>query len=423
MTARNGDILSSPFQCDFCWFQNLHKREPSPHLFPADDRLLSYIRRANLDIFWSREPSTVMNTYRLLNKSKTLSEEMGLPPVKVHVGPWPLRDGCGFQIALEILRASQKPGKYDKSYTQFESIRKIRSAYINAFDSGPKRCLDTRAFKSERGHFLGLVEGETQSKLFTMFLRGCEKRMGKLIKQDLGMSFEMLRSMLNIYEEELRDPNVGDERKRLIVVCSGAFVILWAGALRGGEVFMLEATEFIRRRNDGKDLERDGHVVIPLMGRFKNETGERNMIMVLANVTNGGLNIRKYVERFAQLLLLEGRGELVGPAVCNPQGIVLSSGELNQELHDVMEKVQASDDSSVPTDIEVRERFNIYRSFRRGATTRAKEMNVPEQTIELNNRWRKIHNKQGSLPSLPMSQLYVEISQALSSKLRFSKSL
>ena len=58
--------------------------------------------------------------------------------------------------------------------------------------------------------------------------------MGKLIKQDLGMSFEMLTSMLNIYEEDLRDPKVDHARKRFIVVCSGAFVILWAGALRGG---------------------------------------------------------------------------------------------------------------------------------------------------------------------------------------------
>ena len=46
------------------------------------------------------------------------------------------------------------------------------------------------------------------------------------------------------------------------------FVILWAGALHEEEVFVLEATEFIRRRNDGKNKEKDGHAVILLMGRF-----------------------------------------------------------------------------------------------------------------------------------------------------------
>ena len=47
----------------------------------------------------------------------------------------------------------------------------------------------------------------------------------------------------------------------------------------------------------------------------------------------------------------------------------------------------------------------------------------PRPFFEQFNRWRKVQNKQGGLPNLPMSQLYVEITQALSSKLRFSKSL
>jgi hypothetical protein len=423
IAARSGDMISSPFQCDFCWFLNLHNRNPTPHLYPSDERLLSYIRRVNLDIFWSRESSTVQNTLRLLKKGKTLSEELGLEPIRIPVGPWPIGDTCGFQVALETLRASQKPGRHVKSYTQFESVRKLRAGYINALDAGPARCLDNRVFKSDKGQLFSLISGATQSKLFMMFMKGCEKRMGRLVKQDLGISFEMLQEILKIYEDELLDENVPNKRKRFIVVCSGAFVILWAGALRGGEIFMLESSEFVRRRDDGRNKERDGHVIIPLMGRFKNETGERNLLMVLANITNGGLDIRKCVDRFTSILMIEGKGEKTGPAVCNENGDSMERWRLNNELHDVMEKVQALENDVVPLDIEVRERFNIHRSFRRGATTRAKEMSVPEATIELNNRWRKVQNKQGGLPNLPMSQLYIEISQALSSKLRFSRSL
>jgi hypothetical protein len=185
----------------------------------------------------------------------------------------------------------------------------------------------------------------------------------------------------------------------------------------------LEASEFIKRRNDGRDNDGLGHVAIPLMGRFKNETGERNLLMVLANVTNGGLDIRKCMDRFTSVLSLEGRSATIGPAVCNRDGSAMERWRLNGELHDILERVQSQQNDIIPLDIEVRERFNIHRSFRRGATTRAKEMNVPEATIELNNRWRKVQNKQGGLPNLPMSQLYVEISQALTSKLRFSRSL
>jgi hypothetical protein len=423
MTGRNGDMISAPFQCDFCWFFNIQKRRPTPHLYPSDERLLTYIRRVNLDIFWSRESSTVQNTLRLLKKGKTLSEEMGLNPIRIPVGPWPVSDTCGFQVALETLRASQKPGRYVQTYTQFDSVRKLRASYINAYDSSPMRCLDNRVFKSEKGQSFSLVSGATQSKLFTMFIKGCEKRMGRLVKQDLGLSFDMLKEMLNLYEMDLQNEQILDSRKRFIVVCTGAFVILWVGALRGGEVFMLEASEFIKRRNDGRDNDGLGHVAIPLMGRFKNETGERNLLMVLANVTNGGLDIRKCMDRFTSVLSLEGRSATIGPAVCNRDGSAMERWRLNGELHDILERVQSQQNDIIPLDIEVRERFNIHRLFRRGATTRAKEMNVPEATIELNNRWRKVQNKQGGLPNLPMSQLYVEISQALTSKLRFSRSL
>jgi hypothetical protein len=66
---------------------------------------------------------------------------------------------------------------------------------------------------------------------------------------------------------------------------------------------MLEALEFIKRRDDGRTREVDGHAIIPLMGRFKIETVERNLLMVLVNKTNGGLDIRKCVDWFTAILM------------------------------------------------------------------------------------------------------------------------
>ena len=66
---------------------------------------------------------------------------------------------------------------------------------------------------------------------------------------------------------------------------------------------------------------------------------------------------------------------------------------------------------------------SIHRSFRRGATTRAKEMKLSDKLVDMNNRWRKVQEKSGGLPSLPMSELYVEVSQALGSKVAFSEIL
>jgi hypothetical protein len=102
---------------------------------------------------------------------------------------------------------------------------------------------------------------------------------------------------------------------------------------------------------------------------------------------------------------------------------MLERWRLNCEYHAIMIRVQNRCPTLIAKDIEVEKKFNVYRSFRRGATTQAKEQGVSESTIALNNRWRKVQLKQGSLPKLPMSQLYTEISQALTSKLRFSKAL
>jgi hypothetical protein len=417
--ARKGDMLSCPFQCEFCWFANIHKSEAN-RWYPDDARKLAYFRQVNLDVMWSREPSTVASTLSTLKKAKKASEDLGLDHVNISVGPWPIADTCGFQIAVEMLKLSQNRGKNDKTYVQFDSIRKTRSAYANAYSSGPSRCLDNRKLRSDKGQLLSFVNGPTDSQLFSMFILGCEKRMGRLVKQDLGISLDVLQKMLEEYDTELKDHAVSNDRKRVVIVCAAAFVILWAGALRGGEIFLMECSEFITRRDDGRENAKHPHCVIPLMGRFKQESGERNLIMVLANETKSRLKIRKWVDLLSGLLQVEGRSGEVGPAICDKDGTVLERWKLNGELHAMLSKVQSLDNNLIPLNVKVEERFNIYRSFRRGATTRAKEQGIDEATIEMNNRWRKWQNKQGSMPNLPMTQLYVEISQALGSKLRFS---
>jgi len=97
-----------------------------------------------------------------------------------------------------------------------------------------------------------MANSKTQSKLYAKFMKGCEKRMGRLVKQDLEISIEMLLAILELYESELADNTVTKTRKRCVIVCAGSFMILWVGALRRGKVFMLEVLEFVKRRNDDR---------------------------------------------------------------------------------------------------------------------------------------------------------------------------
>jgi len=91
-----------------------------------------------------------------------------------------------------------------------------------------------------------MVASKTQSKLFVKFMKGCEKRMGRLVKQDLGISLEMLNASVAIYEMELAEESVSQERKRFIIVCAASFIMLWVWALRRGEIFMVEASDFVK---------------------------------------------------------------------------------------------------------------------------------------------------------------------------------
>jgi hypothetical protein len=109
----------------------------------------------------------------------------------------------------------------------------------------------------------------------------------------------------------------------------------------------------------------------------------------------------------------------IGPAICNKNGFMLEKWKLNGELHSILGKIQHVNTGIIPAGIVIEDKYNVYRSFCRGAATQAKEQGVDKATIEMNNCWRKWQNKRGSLPNLPMTQLYVEISQALVSKLCF----
>ena len=421
LCARKGDMLSAPFQCDFCWFVNLQQREANL-ASPADKLLMAYIRRVNLDIMWSREESTVASTLGQFCKGRDLSLELGLKPVEVPLGPWPVEDTQGFQIAIELLRASQRRGRNDRAYVQFDSIRKLRSAYANVFQSSPQVVHRNLLLKGPKGNSFALTNAPTDSLVFRMFMMGCEKRMGRLVIQELGFTVEMVKAMLDLWDQELESESVNAKRKRDLVVVGSSLVVLAGGALRGGEVLLLEASELIKHRLDGRNHLEHPHVVIPLMGRFKNETGERNMMLALASKTSSGIEIRKWVERLIILLMREGKGSTVGPALCEKDGTVMARWKINGIIREALLRIQ-NETNLIPDDVDVVNKFSIHRSARRGMYTRAREAKVPEFIILANMRWSKVQRKSGSMPNLPMTELYLEISQTLATKVAFSFAL
>ena len=232
-----------------------------------------------------------------LRKAARMSSILDLTPHHVSRDPWPVGDNLGFQVAIEIIRASQEKGRNSPEYVQFDTVRKIRSCYTNAFDSSPVAVLESITFKGDFGKTYHFSKSPLNSLLFRKFMVGLEKRMGRLVYQDLALSTELLMEILSMYEIELASEDVPWSRRRSIVMSGAAFVVLFGGALRGGEVLLLEASELCKRIGDGKSHRTAPHVLVPLMGRFKGENGERNVLLALTSETdNGKIPIRRWVE-------------------------------------------------------------------------------------------------------------------------------
>ena len=183
--------------------------------------------------------------------------------------------------------------------------------------------------------------------------------MGRLVIQELGFTVEVVKAMLSLWDAELELENVNIKRKRDLVVVGGVLIILLGGALRGGEVLLLEASELVTCCLDGKDHEEHPHVVIPLMGCFKNETSEQNMLLALAPRMSSRIKIRKWVERLIILLMREDKGKKVGPALCEHDRTVMARWEINGIIRESLLRIQ-SDTNLILSEIDVANKHLIH---------------------------------------------------------------
>ena len=71
---------------------------------------------------------------------------------------------------------------------------------------------------------------------------------------------------------------------------------------------MVELGSLIQHIDDGKEeFVRHPNILISLLGRFKNENGERWHLLLVAAETTSGLRPRFWVERLIYVLLRKGR--------------------------------------------------------------------------------------------------------------------
>jgi hypothetical protein len=63
--------------------------------------------------------------------------------------------------------------------------------------------------------------------------------------------------------------------------------------------------------------------------------------------------------------------------------------DVDPVFHDALRFVQSQRPDLIAEEVDVGVAFSLRRSLRRGSTTHARNVDVPEENIEFNNGWRK----------------------------------
>ena len=325
-------------------------------------------------------------------------------------------------MAIQMVLASIKPGHH-ADYLQFDTIRQFRTAFANVYRASAAGSGRNTVWIDDKGLTKRSTSVVTHSEWFERFTQGCRKRMGGIYKPDLALTSAVMIVYLEIIQKKINEAT--DENKRHHLISLGAYSALcFCGSLRGNEGFLLDLYGLRRYLNEGKDPnDAKPHVVAPLLGRFKNEIGERYHLILLAPETQSGIRMRYWLEKLVEARLVEGRTR--GPALCDDKGQVSYSSIYEPSFHEVLIEVQAKRMDLIPTSVDVVEDYGVGRSFRRGSDSEAVARGVDSSDIDAMNRWRIVERARGRRPVFSsMREYYADVRiTALDRSLRYSSAL
>ena len=329
LIARNGDWIIAPFQCESCWFVKICGKPPNLNQ-PSDKYKWSLIRRANLDIFWSRERATVASQYNRLSEIIRRVSDWNWP--LDFLPKFPARfdnDSSDMMLAMLMLEKSREAGR-NASYTQYDTLRQFRSAISNVYAGSSVVSIENGVLKTRRGEIQHLHNDPMQSSLMERFMVGMKPRMPVDSQRNLPLLGDVVSAMLKLMTDEINSGQAEEARMRRLIMCGGYMSVAYDYSLRGYEGFWVDGDRLIKHIKLGKDHETP-HIVIALLGRFKAEGGDRMHTFVLSNETKSGIKIRKWLELVVKQLTRERKDSY--PAFCDEEGYMLNAKYIEKTMH------------------------------------------------------------------------------------------
>ena len=403
LEARDRDGLMTPFECDVCVFRRLKNRDPN-FKRQQDSFLLDLIRRANLDAFWSRARSTVAQNLSKVKLLLEFSKNTGVDGLFVSRKPFPMKDHCGYELAIATLQYSRRPRKHTQQYTKFDTVWKLRSAYSNWLWASTHTNQHHFVLNDDAGKFVRLIDNKSSSLWFQRFNAGIKYRMGVIWKPNKAFSTDLILKIIEKAESKRADT---EENKHSWTVFVTYIAVSYVISLRGSEGLLLE----LRTLRKLRERATDDYFWLSLLGRLKGEKVDKEHNIPCTNVTLPGINVRRIVYRLIEEK--EEIGCLEGPAIADDKGRIFTTTEIDQMLQDILEDLYHEDTLLFPLDFksvaDIAGSYHCFRLLRRASDTRALEMKVSQADINCVDRWgQDQRNVHGLKLKLPMRQHYLQ---------------
>ena len=124
MVVRKRDWILAPHQCEKFWFVHLCGCCPDSDIL-ADTQKLAVLNRANLDIFWTRDTSTIHGMFgygkELVRRDRGEVRAFPLPTIP----DWTVVNEVGMGVAIHMSEKSLSNKKNGRNYLQFNIIRQL----------------------------------------------------------------------------------------------------------------------------------------------------------------------------------------------------------------------------------------------------------------------------------------------------------
>ena len=412
--------MGVPFECDLCSFRNVVGRDPDD-TDGRDEFTLMAIRRVLLDVMWAREPDTVTSNWSRSRRDYAMAVDnlsLDYRTILPILGNPRVGDRVGLGVALSTVLASLRQGK-NAANVQFDTIRKTQTWYANAYDAGENYSCETVVGLDQKKQYLST--GHTFGKWFSRFMRGARLRMGMVRRQNEALTSKLVLGVCS--EAEKIWTLAHSDLKRVEMEDAVCFMLIAFGTgLRGEEVPLVSLEGLLNfwmetRRGDHSER----HMMITLSGRFKGEVDSRWHMVPICDKTRSDIPFRLWMERIMQRRVnrqLRTKGWLFETKT----GARAKFGKYDPTFRSLVTLARATNPRLVAAAIEPDD-FSLWRSPRRGAVLETTHQGVDSKVMELINRWRSKEAAKGSMPNLPMRQVYTEVKSTLPTVMQYSRAL